>query len=104
VIAQDAAAHLSPKETIERYDKESDVRWAGEGVEKLSEFLQSESSSVPANTSALLAVSLAALAFKDYREGKSVGPDDLHAVYVRASDAEINERWQLQNAQQLARG
>ena len=103
VIAQDAAAHLSPKETIERYDKESDVRWAGEGVEKLSEFLQAESSSGPANSSALLAVSLAALALKDYREGKSVGPDDLHAVYVRASDAEINERWQQQNAQQSAR-
>jgi tRNA threonylcarbamoyladenosine biosynthesis protein TsaB len=104
VIAQDAAAHLSPEETIERYDKESDVRWAGEGVEKLSEFLQSESSSLPANSLALLAVSLAALALHDYREGKSVGPDDLHAVYVRASDAEINERWQQQNAQQLARG
>jgi len=104
VMAQDAAAHLSPKETIERYDKESDVRWVGEGVEKLSEFLQSESSSGTANGSLPLAVSVADLALKDYREGKSVGPNDLHAVYVRASDAEINERWHQQNAQQLARG
>jgi len=109
VIAADAAAHLGPKETFERY-RESDLRWAGEGVEKLSEFLQSESlkasvsSPAGANGLAPLAVSVAALALQDYREGKSVGPDDLHAVYVRASDAEINERWQQQNAQQLAQG
>ena len=110
VIAADAAAHLSPKEAFERYARGSGVRWAGEGVEKLSEFLQSESSKASgwspagANGSLPLAVSVAALALQDYREGKSVGPDDLHAVYVRASDAEINERWQQQNAQQLAQG
>ena len=110
VIAADAAAHLSPKETFERYARESGVRWAGEGVEKLSEFLQSESSKASvcspagANGLAPLAVSVAALALKDYREGKSVNADDLQAVYVRASDAEINERWQQQNAQQLAQG
>ena len=57
-----------------------------------------------ANGLAPLAVSVAALALKDYREGKSVNADDLQAVYVRASDAEINERWQQQNAQQLAQG
>jgi tRNA threonylcarbamoyladenosine biosynthesis protein TsaB len=110
VIAADAAAHLSPKETFERYARESDVRWAGEGVEKLSEFLQSESSKASvwslagANSSLPLAVSVAALALDDYREGKLVNADDLHADYVRASDAEINERWQQRNAQQLAQG
>ena len=51
-----------------------------------------------------LAPSIALLGFRNYREGKSVAPEDLRAVYVRASDAEINEQWQRQKAQQPAQG
>ena len=109
VVALDAAAHLSPAETLKRYDNESNVTWAGEGVEKLAEYLrstknesgaQSVQETAAANGSVPLARFVAALALKDYREGKSVTADELQAVYVRASDAEINERWQQQNAQQ----
>jgi tRNA threonylcarbamoyladenosine biosynthesis protein TsaB len=50
-----------------------------------------------------LASSIALLGLRNSREGKSVAPDELHAVYVRASDAEINEQWQRQKAQQPAR-
>jgi len=43
-----------------------------------------------------LAISIAALALEVYRCGNTVSPEDLQAVYVRASDAEINEQWQQQ--------
>jgi len=37
-----------------------------------------------------LAISIAALALNAYRIGRTVSPNELRAVYVRASDAEIN--------------
>jgi len=51
-----------------------------------------------------LAPSIALLGLRNHDEGKSVAPEELHAVYVRASDAEINEQWQRQKAQQSAQG
>ena len=51
-----------------------------------------------------LAPSIALLGLRNYREGKSVAPDELRAVYVRASDAEINEQWQRQKVLQPAQG
>lgn len=114
VEAKDEAAHLSPTETIARYGSRSGVQFAGEGVPKLSEYIRdsahqtaSEDSRAriinsldAARGSMALAGSIAALALKDYREGKAVKPEDLAAVYVRPSDAEINERWQQQKQQQ----
>jgi hypothetical protein len=44
-----------------------------------------------------LAISIAALALSSYRLGNTVSANELRAVYVRASDAEINEKWQQQN-------
>jgi hypothetical protein len=41
-----------------------------------------------------LATSIAALAFAAYLDRDLVEPAELSADYVRASDAEINERWQ----------
>jgi tRNA threonylcarbamoyladenosine biosynthesis protein TsaB len=102
----DRAAHLSPKEVVEKYRDRPRVTFAGEGKSQLNYPLATASGSVPGGSvpaedkSAIcLAVSVAGLALKEYREGKSVTPDELHAVYVRASDAEINERWQQQRAQ-----
>jgi len=48
-----------------------------------------------------LAASIAALSLNDYRRGNVLDPEDLRAVYVRASDAEINERWQQEKSQPL---
>ena len=107
VAPRDEPAHLSPAETITRYGNLSSVQFSGEGVFKLSEYIRdsadptrSEESSAriikpldAARNSVPLAGSIAALALKDYREGKSVKPESLQAVYVRPSDAEINERW-----------
>ena len=46
-----------------------------------------------------LAASIAALALNDYRRGNTLDADELRAVYVRLSDAEINEKWQQQKSQ-----
>lgn len=99
VIALDEASHLSPAEAWERYGHMQGVNWAGEGVEKLLEFRGRLSGEVESSRNTL-AESVAALALKDFWEGKAVAPDELQAVYVRASDAEINEKWRLQNEQQ----
>jgi tRNA threonylcarbamoyladenosine biosynthesis protein TsaB len=113
VAAKDGPAHLSPAETIARYGNISGVQFSGEGVPKLSDYLRgsvpqsaSEESRAQiiksletARGSKALAGSVAALALKDYRQGKAVNPEKLHAVYVRPSDAEINERWQQQKQQ-----
>jgi tRNA A37 threonylcarbamoyladenosine modification protein TsaB len=115
----DEAAHLTPQETWQKYGHQPGMRWAGEGVVKISEYLAlsaatteqeivgeviSASDSLAAVSGSLaLAPSIAALALRDYREGKSVTADELRAVYVRASDAEINQRWQQQNLQRQGR-
>jgi tRNA threonylcarbamoyladenosine biosynthesis protein TsaB len=115
VVPLDEAAHLTPKETLQRYKDGTGVRWAGEGVVKVDEYLATLGmpalNGIPLKaegppeggslnqTPECLAASVAALAFRDYREGKSVGAEELHAVYVRPSDAEINQRWLQQNLQ-----
>jgi tRNA threonylcarbamoyladenosine biosynthesis protein TsaB len=113
VMAKDEPAHLSPAETIARYGNISGVQFAGEGAPKLCDYLREAAhQSAPeesrariiksldaARSSVALAGSIAALALKDYLEGKAVKPESLHAVYVRPSDAEINEQWQQQKQQ-----
>ena len=113
VVAKDEPAHLSPAATIARYESRPAVHFTGEGALKLSEYVRdsahetaAENSSArmtdsvdAARGSVALAGSIAALALPDYRAGKAVNPEDLHAVYVRPSDAEINERWQQQKQQ-----
>ena len=112
VVAKDDPAHLSPAETIARYCTIPGVQFSGEGSPKLSDYLRDSAhegvteesraqiiKSLDASGSVVLAGSLAALALEDYREGKTVKPESLHAVYVRPSDAEINERWQQQKQQ-----
>ncbi len=107
VTPLDLAAHLTPADTWERYGQLTGTKWTGEGVSKVTDYVQSVSGTIPIEnpeleTARCIAGSVAALALKDYREGNSVTADELQAVYVRASDAEINERWQQQNARQSA--
>lgn len=114
VRAIDAAAHLSPRALLEKYGETSPLSWAGEGAhqqldalrtwagDKNLEFNQTAGGnsgwSVTTNVNNL-APSVAAIALAEYHEGKPVAADKLHAVYVRASDAEINERWQQKKAE-----
>lgn len=118
----DSAAHLTLKAILERYGEASELVWAGEGAHLQAEALRawartngisfgeldpdlSRSSRTGwsiAPPAAQLAVSIAALALKAYGNGNTVGPDELRAVYVRASDAEINEQWQRKKSPQSA--
>jgi tRNA threonylcarbamoyladenosine biosynthesis protein TsaB len=107
VTQMDDARHLTPAETLKRYGQPAGAHWTGEGVAKITGYLESASATIEIETLELetancIAASVAAVALKDYREGNTVTADELHAVYVRASDAEINERWQQQNAPQSA--
>jgi tRNA threonylcarbamoyladenosine biosynthesis protein TsaB len=103
----DTPAHLSPDAILERYGGMDRLRWAGEGAhqhaEKLRDWarLRNKIFTGPgadpgewslAQPVAQLAVSIASLALNAYRSGHTVSPNDLRAVYVRASDAEINEK------------
>jgi tRNA threonylcarbamoyladenosine biosynthesis protein TsaB len=100
----DEPQHLSPREVIDKYASLEAVRFAGEGVRMLQEQLAAgENSESIVSEIPILAASVAVLAAREYQQGRAVAPEDLHAVYVRASDAEINERWQQQKLQQLAR-
>lgn len=105
----DGAAHLTLKLVLEKYGEARELVWAGEGAHQQIEPLLAEDRdrsfgklapgpSEPGWSLAppvdQLAASIAALALKAYGNGNTVGPDELSAVYVRASDAEINERWQ----------
>ena len=102
VTAGDEPQHLSPLAVIEKYAEVETLSFAGEGVRMLQEASTNGNSFSIASDSSMLAPSIAVLGFREYQEGKSVGAENLHAVYVRASDAEINERWQQQKAQQPA--
>ena len=105
----DTAAHLSPIALLEKYGAGQQLVWAGEGAHQQVEALRAwaDSHNISFNDSGAkqnawslaphtnqLAISVAALALNAYRCGETVSPNELKAVYVRASDAEINEKWQ----------
>ena len=118
VHALDAAAHLSPAAVVEKYGSSESLTWAGEGAHVNARALSDGANalgigwedrdlqSLLPNTGWTLAPrrdelagSIAALAFEEYRAGRTTSPGELRAIYVRPSDAEINEQWQSQNLQ-----
>jgi tRNA threonylcarbamoyladenosine biosynthesis protein TsaB len=103
VTAIDEPQHLTPREVIEKYAALQDLHFTGDGVPAVKESMGERSNSYSfVSESQLLAISVAILGAREYKAGKAVAPENLHAVYVRASDAEINERWQQQKQQQQA--
>jgi tRNA threonylcarbamoyladenosine biosynthesis protein TsaB len=118
----DSAGHLTLKAVLERYGEARELVWAGNGAHLQAEALrgwarandisfgelkpglssEAQTGWIIAPPAAQLAVSIAALALKTYGNGNTVGPDELRAVYVRASDAEINEQWQREKSRQSA--
>jgi len=107
----DTAAHVSPRALLEKYGEIKPLTWAGEGahqqIDLLTEWAREKRFFVTENGSDWkiveetnnLAEAVAALALKGYRAGESLSAEELRAVYVRPSDAEINERWQQEKAQ-----
>jgi tRNA threonylcarbamoyladenosine biosynthesis protein TsaB len=92
-----------------------DLKWAGEGAHIFAEeikarafsegiaFQTADSQTLMSNNeeqwtlvsnSEVLAVNVAALAFSRLRAGEITLPQDLQAIYVRPSDAELNQRCQ----------
>ena len=119
VTMLDDAQHLSPDGLMEKYGGFEALTFVGEGVQMIEKFGVPASGGIAGipqlppdggtpnmwtlrREPASLAPSIAVLGFREYTEGNSVAPENLRAVYVRASDAEINERWQQQNLQQPA--
>jgi len=100
VVAMDQARHLSPSAVTKQYGEIERLTLAGEGARIFTSPQGANPNWTVMDDSLNLAPSIALLGLVSYRAGKSVAPEDLRAVYVRASDAEINEQWQRQKAQQ----
>ena len=109
VRESDTAAHLTLDTILEKYGAAPQLVWAGEGARLHAEAMRDSATrqSISFDESGMnraawslaapadqLAISIAALALNAYRSGGTVIPNELRAVYVRASDAEINEKWQ----------
>lgn len=113
VVPLDQPQHVAPAALIERVKHLKYVRWAGEGAILHSEMIREgatreghafingvdnrEQGTSPegwsiAQSAHGLAADVAALAFEMLKRGLSVRAEDLHAIYVRASDAELKER------------
>jgi len=110
----DAAAHLTPEKMVERYSAFKTLRWAGSGAQLQRDLLERSAreneisfadagESIAGETSAALegwtlaapennlARHVAQLALQFFRNGKTESPDALSAIYVRPSDAELNQ-------------
>ena len=114
VSSLDDAAHLKPAEAFAKYAGLLQLRWAGEGAVLHSAALREyalahgleffDESNKPdtitrhegwivAGAVENLAASVAAIAGRDFERGNIVSAEELSAIYVRPSDAEINQKW-----------
>jgi tRNA threonylcarbamoyladenosine biosynthesis protein TsaB len=104
----DNATHLSLSDILEKYGLLQPLVWAGEGATLNAEALRTwavnhnisinDAGGKPSGWRIVppadqLAISIAKLALNKYRNGDTVSPNELRAVYIRASDAEIKEKW-----------
>jgi tRNA threonylcarbamoyladenosine biosynthesis protein TsaB len=109
-IKLDEAQHLKPQALCDRFGEQRQILWAGEGAHVHAELLRERARAKGilfgnptagwslAEACNELAGAIAVLAMNEYKLDKLVGPEALHAEYVRASDAEINQRWQPEKA------
>jgi tRNA threonylcarbamoyladenosine biosynthesis protein TsaB len=111
----DSPAHLSPKRLVERYGGQMDLIWAGPGAHQQREFLEDTANQLgiafedaidysdltrgkQGNVWRLapgepnLARHAAALALRLFDHGKVQSAETIQAIYVRPSDAELNEQ------------
>lgn len=113
VVELDSAAHLSPQRLIERYGDFPSLVWAGPGADIHRTLLQQHAGqndikfvTQPADSdfvencwrlappTANLAQNVSALALRLFSRGHTQDAESLKAIYVRPSDAEINQPWQ----------
>lgn len=102
----DEPAHISPHALLGKYGDHQELTWAGEGAQAQLELLRTAAKAKGfdlqvndgdqnpngwklARPIPRLAESIASLAFREWRKGNVIGPEELRASYVRASDAEL---------------
>lgn len=105
----DQAAHLSPQKLMVKYEMFSNLIWAGEGAHlnkdllrtcaerhgfAFSERMETEKGWRMAPRPKNLGQNVALLALQMYQRNELQTPDTLQAIYVRPSDAELNQRCQ----------
>jgi tRNA threonylcarbamoyladenosine biosynthesis protein TsaB len=103
-------AHLAPETLLKRIKAIRNLRWAGEGAHMYIEAIrayallegidfrvegsaaprEAESEWVVVQSDDVLAASVGKLAFRLAPFESGASPEDLHAIYVRPSDAELN--------------
>ena len=97
VIELDSAAHLSPQRLVERYAEFRNLKWAGSAAHLQRDLLEDyarqggqiwELAAPESN----LARHVAFLALQVFESGAIQSPDSLSAIYVRPSDAELNQK------------
>jgi tRNA threonylcarbamoyladenosine biosynthesis protein TsaB len=114
VRSLDDPAHLKPADVWRKYGNLTRLMWSGEGSiiqttalaeHALAHGLAFFDDSNPEEVSTQregwtiapacenLAASVAALALLEFQRGNTVSAEDLCAIYVRPSDAEINQKW-----------
>lgn len=105
----DAATHQAPQRLLDSVAQIRNLKWAGEGAEAHAEEIKARALSegiafgvgdsqtmmssnewVLVNHKDVLAVSVAKLALEHVRSGDTLLPQDIHAIYVRPSDAEVS--------------
>ncbi len=119
VRALSQAVHLNPQELLDQAGELTPLRWAGEGAHLYREAIrdQAHAGSIAFRDEAreedaeltaeekrwalappviALAESVAALGLGYFRSGDAVRPEDLRAIYVRPSDAELKEQCRKQ--------
>jgi tRNA threonylcarbamoyladenosine biosynthesis protein TsaB len=113
VHALEEPAHVTPRRLLERFARVRPLRWTGEGALAHAEAISAQaiSTGIPfsrddedvagnqgaegwtlAASGRILAQDVAGLALLRARAAEVLDPADLRAVYVRPSDAELNER------------
>lgn len=96
----DSAIHIAPEKLASRYAEFPKLLWAGEGAHLQTETLRSAAAArsivfglnegwAIAPPQDRLADAIAKLAWLEWQDQKLISPQDLHANYLRASDAEI---------------
>jgi tRNA threonylcarbamoyladenosine biosynthesis protein TsaB len=114
VVAElDTPAHLSPQKLLERYEAQVDLKWAGAGAHLQRDLLAAHAQAANiyfaeavehdaaidgrrgvwllAPLESNLAQHVAALALEHFQTGDLQSPQSLSAIYVRPSDAELNQ-------------
>ncbi len=114
------AAHVAPRKILEiAAGLEGPLTWAGQGAHALGDEIRAAAASLGvdftdagddaggsgarvwslAPHAGEIATHVASLALKEYVRGRAGSAEELKAIYVRASDAELSERCQPQGQQ-----